>query len=90
MELKWEDPSAGREKFDHESIANALKGRPNTWAIVQEYAMTEPYWKATVLGLAIRNGSRAAYEPKGTYEATVRSSDDTVKVYARYVGVSAS
>jgi hypothetical protein len=85
MELKWEDPSIGRpSKIDHAGIAKALRERPNLWAIVHEFAMEEPYWKATLLGQFVK-GNGHAYRPAGTFEAAVRTVGNVRRVYARYV-----
>lgn len=86
--LKWEEPpvSTGSDKSlwgAHFGIAEALKTKPGTWALVRSYA--SPNAAASTAWL-IRNGRLRAYQPAGAFEAKSRRSGDEGRVYARYVG----
>lgn len=76
-----------RSETRHLAAAEALKGRPNEWAIVDKY---ENARSAYQLAYLIRNGKISAYRPAGKFEATMRartSSDESpFVVYARYLG----
>jgi hypothetical protein len=83
--LKWGDPpGAGRRVYDNTKwarIADALRERPGEWALVTENGTSGS--NSNALHLLARRGPG--------FEVTSRKQpDNTVNVWARYVGNGAS
>lgn len=84
MEIEWKDPPAvqpwGRWQAHDKAFAEALKARPDEWAV---YRRANDRSTAYVAASYIRTGRRTAFE-KGAFEARIDKS--TNEVFVRYVG----
>lgn len=82
--IRWEDPGPRTRApaGDYWKIAAELRANPGRWAVVREGT------RMTVIGhgTSIQTGKIEAFRPAGSFEATCRSRDGKVVVYARYVG----
>ncbi len=87
--IRWENPPAttrrgvGRPR-DHtwNQVAEQLRARPGQWAVVEDDMPAN----RTAIANHIRQGAILAFAPSGTYDATSRSKQGRVTIYARYVG----
>lgn len=85
-EIRWEDPPPQdtarkpEQQLDHHAIAEALRSRPDQWALIA-------VGKHPSLARHIQRAKGASsYAPAGAYEATYRFIDGVAHTYARYVG----
>lgn len=77
--LEWADPPS-KGSVDWTLVASELRARPGEWAIVDRNA-------TVARGTAIKKGRIEAFQPAGSFEATMRGNGDgRYTVYARYVG----
>lgn len=84
-EIKWEEPPKrqGGTYGKNAQIAEQLRERPETWALVASYAHSG---SAASIAHQVRRGTLNAYRPRGSFEAVTRTVDGEHRVYARYVG----
>jgi hypothetical protein len=64
------------------AVANALRAKPEKWAIIRENAPANLPWQ-------IRHGKVRGFAPAGSFEAVGRTTEKGSKfvtVYARFVG----
>lgn len=85
-ELIWEDPSFETSLTDRSSkwkrTAATLQDNEGKWARLRTFPKRG---SAYSLASQVRNG-RAAWAPKGTFEARAEEKDGEWAVYARYTG----
>jgi len=95
--MQWQDPPGevgvrGPHIQAWAEEAAALRANTGTWAVIADYPKSPPprgndnYTKAGNLSRNIKKGSLNAFQPAGAFESTVRTEDDHIRVYARYVG----
>lgn len=85
--LRWEEPPPkSREDggIRWAAIAEELRANPWCWAVVAVGTRA----REISIAMEIKNGKLAAFRPAGSFDATTRSADNKVTVYARYVGES--
>lgn len=85
--VAWESPPGGVAKKsqaqDHRALAQELRGRPGEWGHILTYNTSS---SSATTANAIRQGSTAAWQPAGHYEAVARTVEGEHRVYARYTG----
>ncbi len=80
--IRWEDPPEGRQAGKRTTrrplslIAAQLRERPGQWALISESG--DPTFVARI------NKGVSWWAPEGAYEATSRTVDGKMHVYARY------
>lgn len=95
--MKWQEPpgevgSRGPHVQKWAEEAEALRANVGTWAVIAEYLKSDPprgndnYTKAGNLSRNVKKGALNAFQPAGAFESVVRTEDDYVRVYVRYVG----
>ncbi len=73
----------GRQSFDHQTFAEALKANPGQWA---EVPVSLGARHARSLAYSIKNGKAKSFRPAGAFEGISRVKEDgTVGVWVRYV-----
>lgn len=89
--MEWKDPPpvdiSGRSpkrKPKYAAEARELRERPGEWGVILTTGRDE-YSSANSLAAHIRKGDYTAF-PKDDFDATVRSEEDIVRVYCRYLG----
>ncbi|MGW7413410.1 hypothetical protein [Streptomyces sp. NPDC054863] len=89
MTVEFLGPPPAGKNTKHNRAAQALRARPEEWAVVQRSA--SPACAASA-AQAIRTGRLAAYAPAGDFQAIARTVDGSGnvehRVYVRYVGAS--
>lgn len=88
-EITWATPpqpargaTGYRRSAEWTAVAEKLKENPNQWALVRKE--TESCY-----GYFIKKARLVAFQPAGSFEATVRKNENNPKkydIYARYVG----
>lgn len=88
-EIKWATPPGAKRgtgsyhrSAEWAAVAEELKEHPNQWALVRKE--TEACY-----GYFIKKARLVAFQPAGSFEATVRKSETNPKkydIYARYIG----
>lgn len=62
----------------HSEFAAALRDRPGQWALFGTF-------QSSGVAAQIRDGALAAFRPAGTFEATSRTTDAGIDIYARCI-----
>ena len=86
VEVVWEEPPVGPARSGGRfslAFAKELRANPGRWA-KWPTPYTSPGSAAQLAG-RIKSGIGAAWEPKGTFEACVRTADGASFVFARFV-----
>jgi hypothetical protein len=83
MPVEWSDPPPPtRGTLKWRVIADELKSRPNTWALIARDV-------SPATATNINKGVLVAFRPPGTFESRTANRDDKTNrcdIYARYVG----
>jgi hypothetical protein len=84
MPVEWTDPPprVTRQMMEWQQIADELRSRPGTWALIAR-------GKSPETSTRIKNGALAPFRPAGSFEARTGARNgekNRVDIYARYVG----
>jgi hypothetical protein len=84
--MRWEDPPERSHKGARQSYVKEtaeLRAHPGEWAVIREFPLNKRP-SAYALQSSVTLGRTRSFEPRGTFEAVVRTDGNIVKVYVRY------
>jgi hypothetical protein len=90
-DLRWEEPPPAKRGRRGGGIAayqveaDAMRAAPGRWAVLRSVPRAN---SKVVMNLShsVRTGAATVFRPIGAWEATVRTVDDEVRLYVRYIG----
>lgn len=88
MTVTWEEPDnvqRGPRQHMYAYEAEQLRANPGRWAVIRKFTKDKRPSAYTMVSL-LKRGRLSAFQGEENWEAVTRTTGDTVKVYARYIG----
>ncbi|MEY9876586.1 hypothetical protein ABH931_006096 [Streptacidiphilus sp. MAP12-33] len=84
MSLDFEEPTP-EPRHVYAAKLTEMKSYPGRWVRLGTYPITQATLSGKI-GFRIRRGIFATCQPAGSFEATQRTVDGKIRLYARYMG----